>query len=499
MRFKLLLLFTVISGGLLIAQPKKTTTKPKTATVVNAVDTGHHISVTVKPFKNQKVYLGCYYGKNKVLVDSTVVNENSQGVFSGAKLTGGIYFVVSPHYSILFDLLIGDKQNFTIVADSTQKDHPSIVGSPDNDIYKLYTEKAFEKGTLMNKYEEAFKASKSKADSQSAKEKVIAINKELQDYRDTMIQQNPDALLSALLAAMRRPETPAVPVVNGKADSTYPYHFVKEHYWDEVNFYDDRLLRTPFLEPKLDDYFKYYVSPEPDSIIKEVKVMLLSARTGKEIYPYLLTKFTNKYLNPEYMGQDKVFVYLFENFYLKGDTTYLNKESKKTIIDQGYSKIANQLGSPAPLLDVADTAGKIVSLYGISAPYTFVIFWDPSCGHCKEEVPRVDSIYRAKWKALGVKVYNVNVKDNSVEEYKKFIADKKLPNDWYFTYQPKEVRDQEAANSQPNFRQLYDVYKTPTMYLLDEEKHIIAKQLGILQFDDLITAKQKKKNADKKK
>jgi len=157
------------------------------------------------------------------------------------------------------------------------------------------------------------------------------------------------------------------------------------------------------------------------------------------------------------------------------------------------------LGSPAPLLDVADTTGKIVSLYGISAPYTFVIFWDPSCGHCKEEVPRVDSIYRAKWKALGVKVYNVDVKDNSVEEYKKFIQDKKLPSDWIFTYQPKEVRDQEAANSQPNFRQLYDVYKTPTMYLLDEEKHIIAKQLGILQFDDLITAKQKKKNADKKK
>ncbi len=497
MRFKLLVLLTVFSGGLLMAQPKKGNTK--IATVVNPADTGHHIAITMTPFKNQKVYLGCYYGKNKVLVDSTVVNDKSEGLFKGEKLTGGIYFVVSPHYSILFDLLIGDKQNFKIVADSVNKDHATIIGSPDNDIYKLYTEKAFQKGTLMSKYEEAFKTAKTKADSQSAKEKVIAINKELQDYRDTMIQQNPDALLSMLLAAMRRPEAPAIPVVNGKADSAYPYHFVKEHFWDDVNFFDDRLLRTPFLEPKLDEFFKQYVSPEPDSIIKEVKYMLLSARTGKEMYPYLLTKFTNKYLNPEYMGQDKVFVYLFENFYLKGDTTYLNKESKKTIIDQGYSKIANQLGNPAPLLDVADTTGKIVSLYSIQAPYVFVVFWDPSCGHCKEEVPRIDSIYKAKWKALGVKVYNVDVKDNSTDEFKKFIKDKKLPSDWYYTYQPKEVRDQEAAQGQPNFRQLYDVYKTPTMYLLDDEKHIIAKQLGVLQFDDLITAKQKKKNSEKKK
>jgi len=496
MRFNLFLLLAVFSGGMLMAQPKKTNTK--IATVVNPADTGHHISITMTPFKNQKVYLGCYYGKNKVLVDSTLVNDKSEGVFKGEKLTGGIYFVVSPHLSILFDLLVGDKQNFKIVADSINKDHAVITGSPDNDIYKLYTEKAFQKGTLMSKYEDAFKNAKSKADSQSAKEKVISLNKELQDYRDTMIQQNPDALLSMLLAAMRRPEAPAIPVVNGKADSAYPYHFVKEHYWDDVNFFDDRLLRTPFLEPKLDEYFKQYISPEPDSIIKEVKYMLLSARTGKEMYPYLLTKFTNKYLNPEFMGQDKVFVYLFENFYLKGDTTYLNKESKKTIIDQGYSKIANQLGNPAPLLDVADTLGKTVSLYSIQAPYVFVIFWDPSCGHCKEEVPRVDSIYKAKWKALGVKVYNVDVKDNSTEEYKKFISDKKLPSDWYYTYQPKEVREAEAAAGQPNFRQLYDVYKTPTMYLLDEEKHIIAKQLGVLQFDDLITAKQKKKNTGKK-
>jgi hypothetical protein len=53
-----------------------------------------------------------------------------------------------------------------------------------------------------------------------------------------------------------------------------------------------------------------------------VNYILLSARTGKEIYPYLLTKFTNKYLNPEYMGQDKVFLFLYENFYEKGDTVF---------------------------------------------------------------------------------------------------------------------------------------------------------------------------------
>jgi thiol-disulfide isomerase/thioredoxin len=158
--------------------------------------------------------------------------------------------------------------------------------------------------------------------------------------------------------------------------------------------------------------------------------MLLSAKTGKEIYPYLLTKFTNKYINPEYMGQDKVFLYLFENFYAKGDTVLLNTASKKTISDRAYSLMANQLGLAASPLDLTDSSGKTVSLYGIKAAFTVVVFWDPNCGHCKEELPRLDSMYRAKWKSLGVAIYAVNIYENEQPAWKKFISDKTLTG-WY--------------------------------------------------------------------
>ena len=43
----------------------------------------------------------------------------------------------------------------------------------------------------------------------------------------------------------------------------------------------------------------------------------------------------------------------------------------------------------------------------------FLRFWDPNCGHCKETVPRIDSIYQAKWKAQGVKLVGVNVDEGS--------------------------------------------------------------------------------------
>jgi hypothetical protein len=155
--------------------------------------------------------------------------------------------------------------------------------------------------------------SASSADANQIKTSIANTEKEIKQYQANIHKNHPKSLLSTLFHIMQRPELPPVPVVNGKPDSVYPYQYVKQHYWDNVLFNEDRLLRTPFFESKLDEYFKYYVSADPDSIISEVKQILLMAKTGKEIYPYLLTKFTNKYIQPEFMGQDKVFVYLFEN------------------------------------------------------------------------------------------------------------------------------------------------------------------------------------------
>jgi thiol-disulfide isomerase/thioredoxin len=461
---------------------------------VTANTNGYHINITYTPYKNCYLYLGSYFGNGKTLTDSAWIDAKGNGTFKGnKKLTGGIYFLVSPQMAIQFDFLIGKEQDFSIIADSSNKENITIIGSHDNTLFKQYSAYTVKKGKSLTDLNTQYNAAKTKTDSVNLRNEIIKQNKELQDYRDNIIKQNPNSLLAALLTAMKRPDAPAIPIIKGKADSTYPYRFVKEHFWDDVLFNDDRLLHTPFFEKKLDEYFKYYVFPEPDSLIKEIKIMLLSARTGKEMYPYLLTKFTNKYLNPEYMGQDKVFLYLFENFYAKGDTSFLNAQSRKMIFERAYSLMANQLGNPAPILDLTDTSGKNIALYSLQGKFTMVVFWDPTCGHCKEELPRVDSFYQNKWKPLGMKLYSVNVKDGTMDELKKFVHEKKFSADWVYTYQTKAARDAEQTAGQPNFRQLYDISKTPTLYLLDEDKRIIAKQLSIEQFDDIINAKIKNK------
>lgn len=214
------------------------------------------------------------------------------------------------------------------------------------------------------------------------------------------------------------------------------------------------------------------------------------------MYKYLLGKFTDKFINPEYMGQEKVFLFLFNNFYSKGDTTWLSEKQRKYIFDRAYSLMANQLGEPAPELNMLDTTGKAVSLYSIKAPFTFISFWDPNCSHCKETMPRVDFLYKAKWKDLGVKMIGVNVDDAANDAWKKYVNEHEMKG-WLHIYEPKKVRDEQAKNGQANFRQLYDVFKTPTLYLLDADKRIIGKMLSIEQFDDVLQARIKKASASK--
>jgi thiol-disulfide isomerase/thioredoxin len=357
-------------------------------------------------------------------------------------------------------------------------------------LFKSYAAFSNEKGRSLQQLKLALQSTNG-AEADKIRLSIANTEKEIKQYQVDIHKKYPNSLLSALFNIMQRPELPPVPVINGKPDSAYPYQYVKQHYWDNVLFNEDRLLRTPFFEPKLDEYFKYYVSADPDSIISEVKQMLLMAKTGKEIYPYLLTKFTNKYINPEFMGQDKVFVYLFENFYAKGDTVLLNPASRKSITERAYSLMANQIGQQAPVLNLTDTTGKKQGLYTINAPFTIVTFWDPNCGHCKEEIPRYDSLYKAKWKAKGVAVYSVNIYENENIAWKKFIVENKLSPEWYQVYQTKEDKLAEEKAGLPNYRQLYDIFKTPTVYLLDDKKRILAKQLTLEQFDALMDAKKR--------
>ncbi|MBS1917947.1 MAG: DUF5106 domain-containing protein [Bacteroidetes bacterium] len=454
--------------------------------------TGYNIKLTLKPFQKSLVYLAYYYGKVKAVADSVVLDEKSTGVFKGKeKLPGGIYFIVSPRKEILFELLIDQQQNFSITADTTDLvNRVTFTGSPDNAVFQDYTHFAAKDGKQIADLQTSLASAKNKQDSTRIIDKMKALNKNIQDYRGDIEKKYPTSLLATLFRAMKDPVIPpADKQPGGKYDSQYAFHYYKSHYWDGISFTDDRLVRTPIFEPKLERYFKDLVTPTADSINKEVDWMLLYSRSNKEMFKFLMVHFVQKYINPEFMGQDAVFVHIFDKFINPGEADFFTEKYRKFINDRAYSLMANLIGQPAANLEMVDTANKPTPLYGVQAQFTVVCFWDPTCSHCKETVPKLDSIYQAKWKNEGVKLYGVMV-DGGKDNWLKFIREHNLKG-WIHVYETQEQHDAVTANNQPGYKQLYDVYQTPTIFLLDKEKRIIAKRLSYQQLDEVINLKLK--------
>jgi len=294
---------------------------------------------------------------------------------------------------------------------------------------------------------------------------------------------------------MEVPEVPEGPhyLEDGKTkDSTFAYHYYKAHYWDGWNFHDDRLIYTPLYDARLEEYMSKLVLPWVDSIEKESDVLLKKAKGTKDMFHYTLWWLTQYVENSKIMGMDEVFVYLVENYYMKGDAFWLKPDELSKYLDRAQKIAPNVIGNIAPEIHLPNVmTKKEESLLTQKNKYTLVVFYSPNCGHCQHEMPKLDSAYNDKeggLKSKGVRIFTV-----ATEGDEKAITDfiKKYNMDaWTNTWDPEHVSD---------YHNKYDVYSTPTLYLLDEKKIIKGKRLDHSNIGGLVDMIEKKAKDKKDK
>ncbi|HEY0732348.1 MAG TPA: thioredoxin-like domain-containing protein [Chitinophagaceae bacterium] len=448
---------------------------------------GYEIKVTLKPFKNEWVYLGHYYGSKQLpIVDSVKLNDKSEAVFKGSKkLGGGIYLVGYPDRTRTLELLLDKNQHFQVIADTSKPQDIQFVNSPENTAFQAYQKFMVMHGRAIDSLNKLHDAA-----SASIKDQVKSRQEAITKYRMDIMTKDPNGILSVLLKAMKDPEVPA-DAAEAKSDSTFAYRYYKAHYWDGVDFFDERLVRTPFFEGRVDRYYEQLVYPSADSVIKEMDWMLGTASVNEEMQKFLLLKFVNRYYNQKYMWEDKVFVHLFEKYFSQKQYPWLTDKGVKMITDRAYSLMSNIFGSPAADVALPDLDGKQKSLYSINAPYTLLVIWDPTCGHCKELVPSLDTLYKTKWKALGLQPYALAKETEGTEKDWRNFIDKNGLSGWVHVYYSKAADKARIESGIPGYSQLFDVQSFPTLYLLDKDKRIIAKKITKEQIDEILEYRRK--------
>jgi thiol-disulfide isomerase/thioredoxin len=456
---------------------------------------GYEIKVTLRPFKNQFIFLANYSGKQFPVVDSVKLNANSEGVFKGSKpLGGGIYIIVYPSKERFLEVLIDKQQHFSLIADTAAFQKRKFINSPDNDQFIAYQAVMTRKGKTADSLNARLATVRTAKDSAALKDLIRKNGAAISAYRKQVIARQPNSLLSTLMRLMEEPVIPSSQSQpTTRSDSTLAYRYFKDHYWDGINFWDDRVTRTPasLFDERLDKYFNTLVYPAADSVNKEMDWMLGYASASQEMTRYLLVKFATRYLNMKYMWEDAVFVHLFQKYFAQKEYDWLTPQGRKMLTDRAYSLMANIMGNPAENISLPDTSGVVRSLYSDSSRFTIVCFWDPTCGHCKETLPVLDSMYRTKWKGYGVKVYAVaRETEGTKKDWMDFIRQHDL-GEWTNVYYSKDEEKLRVDANIPGYIQLYDAQTVPAIFLLDEKKRIVAKKLTWQQTDDILSLKIK--------
>jgi|JI10StandDraft_1071094.scaffolds.fasta_scaffold145120_1 thiol-disulfide isomerase/thioredoxin len=455
----------------------------------NAKD-GYTIKVKFTDAKDSLVYLCHYYGKNTTVFkdDSARLSSSGEALFkSNNKIIGGIYMLLFADKSASMEIMLLNGDNFTLEVEKANiYKTAKFTGNTENiDFYK-YQLFLVDYGKSYQKLEADLSNAKTKTDSTLIRDKMKAKGLELTNYRRSYGVKNPNAFLAKIFNAVEEPEIPTeLPLLeNGKKDSSYPRIYYKKHYWDKFDLKDDRLIYTPLYERKLDDYMTKLVIPVPDSVIRECDSILKVTDGHEEMFKYTLWYLTRWTETSKIMGMDEAFVYLVENYYMRDKATWIDSAQKAKYIKRAGDIAPNMIGKPAMDIRMLDTSGKkVIPLSSVKADYTILIFWSPTCGHCQKEMPKFDSLYHEVLKKYNVKIYAVEA-DNEVEKWKTYINEHNLVDGWVHVSDPQRTT---------NFRSFYDVYSTPTLYLLDENKIIRGKRIDHSNVLGLIEWLEKKK------
>jgi hypothetical protein len=442
--------------------------------VRSEAQSSYKITVKSNGFKDTVLYLGYYYGKFQYAKDTARFDSKGVAIFEkkNKTLERGVYFIVFPNKKHL-DFIVNNEQIMTFEVDTTDIVRKTkISGSKENQLFYNYNKEMADVGVEYEKLrisEERLKDSNSDS-LEIIRDEMKKLNDLMQQKRDDFVKQNPGALVSKIFLLTKDPQLPEPPLKdNGKPDSAYLYTYFKDNYWMNMDFTDDALVRTPVFHARLERFISQVVIQHPDSVTSEIDKLISKTEQTPELFKYVVWFLTFHYETSQIMGHDAVFVHMVDKYYKTGKAFWASEAVLTKIIQRADKIRPILIGSFAPNMALLDTTLKsYIQLWSIQAAYTVMIFWDPDCGHCKKEVEKVNKFYIDEGKMYDMKVYSICT-DTSLTRWKEKIKEKEIEH-W--------INVNGTRSALGNYQELYDVFATPLIFILDKDKKIIAKKIG---------------------
>jgi len=479
----------------------------------------YDIKINFKGCTDSTVYLARYFFDQMPILDSCKKVKGGKIEFKGdLALPKGVYFLANQaRNSFYFQFIIDANQKMTINGDAADVS-ATLKTIDDKQNESFFTYVKFMTSKTRELYQVQAQSKGKKDSTKIVNDKQTLLSQEMTRY-DTDFRIKNKGMFVADLMNLKTEKYPVdVPLAkNGRPDSLYQFYYYKSHFFEGVDFKDDRIISTPFFADRLKKYFDQLVVQHPDSVIKELDKILMQCVPGSKMFNTLVGHFTYKYEQNKSMSFDqygnsntfeKVFIHLANKYIVNGKTGgYYSAEtivkikervdilanllpdakvSNLYMIDTTYGKKVLKMG-----FDTAQTSTSVTylynknineltpmfrALYDVKAKYTVLVFWAADCGHCTTEIPKLHEDLKKLKGIADVKVYAVQTKEELYDSWKKFIIEKKL-TDFVHVFDPIHIN---------NLKEQFDITATPVIYLLDKDKKIKGKKLSHDQVVEII-------------
>lgn len=433
---------------------------------------GYHLKGTIPGLSHADIYLMQDFAVSQQMIDTLTTDQ--QGAFDVIlpdDLPIGMYRLMTES-GLMFDLIFNHEDIAFKTTGFQTDDQIQIVQSIENQLYYKYLNIKLNNQQKINILTPTLNYyPKSDSFYTVLKTQLIHLYAQIEAVSNWVVQTHPGTL-AAHFIRFDRPQLPDFDLNQEEQQSA-----LKANFFKGVDFNDTLLLRSGLLTSKIVSYLSLYQKKGMNqqevekAFTQAVDTLLQKTLVNESIYEYTLNYLVR--------GFDQFgFEHLLEHIaQVQQLDRFPGHSLKKQALKAKLAAIVRLAdGRFAPDFTARDLQGHRIKLSKIKADKTLLVFWASWCPHCTASLPKLKKYYNPEHPER-LQIIAVSV-DTDLKAVTKAIKQEHYP--W--------INIAQLKGWDGPIAQAYDVSATPTFFLLDKDKKIIAKPRSIEMLDQILKA-----------
>ena len=430
------------------------------------------INIKFKNIIDTVAYFRIYTFDEKLFLqkDTIKISDRNTIIQFSDKIYGGAYYLYFPQSKKRIGLCIENLDRFNLVLDGKYWNDSIFCSNKKNTLYIQYQLQESKYKYLDSQYIELQKKG---AGSLKTKEQLYKGKKDaLMSFRvNAMKKLNSSSLLFKYFNVLN--------ILDKFSPNKYDYNS-REIFINTFQLNDIQLYFSPFLKEIIYEYLSSFPL-QADSLLKGTKVIMSKINCKDKAYPNTFNYIASVLQNNSIKNNVKGYTSFIETYLIKSKCQFLPKNTSEEFISN-YNRIKPlTVSDTATNIILKDTLGNFQSLYSHLSKYDYTVisFFDPTCEHCKIQLPQLDSTLNRLKKQTGLKILNFTICNTSLileKQWKEFILEKNLNQDYIHVIMGEESQ----------IRKVYAAYSNPMFFLCDNNGKMLLKKTNISEIRKMI-------------